>query len=470
MKLPIRARLTAWYALFLAVMLVALGAFLVLRLRSDLRSTIDRELRTSSGSIKQNYAEEGITGFREISAATLRRSGADAQVLDPTGRVIVSYGGDTAADPMVPPGRRAPALAGKRDLFQTNLGDSPQPFRVMASVVARRHHPQLVVVAESLQGADEAVRKILILLLIAGPVAMGAAAVAGWLLVRNALLPVDRMRRKAEQIGIDQLHERLTAPSPRDEIGQLAATLNAMLDRLEAGVIAKRQLIADASHELRTPLAAMRAELDVSLRDGELGMGERSVLESVREDVDRMSRTVDNLLTLARADEGRLELVRTDVELGQALQTAARPLQALAAAKGISLVLTGESCTTQADSQRLHQALTNLLENAIKFTAPGGKITASSWHDGNDVGVTVTDTGVGISAEARALVFDRFYRAEHSRSRHSGGSGLGLAICYEIATAHGGRIWVQSEEGKGSVFSLALPAEAPALSAPAGGR
>jgi two-component system, OmpR family, sensor kinase len=469
-KLPIRARLTAWYALFLAAMLVALGAFLVLRLRADLRSTIDRELRTSSGSIKQTYAAEGITGFREITAATLRRSGADAQVLDASGRVIVSYGGDTAADPMVPPGPRAPALAGKRDLFQTNLGDSPQPFRVMASLVTRRHQPQLVVVAESLQGADEAVRKILILLLIAGPVAMAAAALGGWLLVRNALLPVDRMRRKAEQIGIDRLHERLTAPIPRDEIGQLAATLNAMLDRLEAGVIAKRQLIADASHELRTPLAAMRAELDVSLREGQRSVGERSVLESVHEDVDRMSRTVDNLLTLARADEGRLELVRTEVELSEALQTAARPLQALAAAKGISLVLTGESCTTQADPQRLHQALTNLIENAIKFTAPGGKITVSTWHDGNEVGVTVTDTGVGISVEARAFVFDRFYRAEHSRSRHSGGSGLGLAICYEIATAHGGRIWVQSEEGKGSAFSLALPADAPVLSAPAGGR
>jgi heavy metal sensor kinase len=459
-NLPIRARLTAWYALFLLTILVALGAFLVLMLRSDLRSTIDREIRTSSAAISQNYAEEGISGFHEISAAALRRSGSGAQVLDARGRVLVSYGGDLAQDPMVSAGLRLPALAGKGELFQANLGDSDQPFRVMTTRVLVRGRPQLVVVGESLQGSDEAVRKILILLLIAGPVAMAAAGFGGWWLVRNALLPVDRMRSKAEEIGIDRLHERLAAPNTTDEIGQLAATLNAMLDRLEAGMIAKRQLIADASHELRTPLAAMRAELDVSLRDSERTAAERAVLESIREDVDRMSRTVSNLLMLARADEGRLELVRTEVDLAQLLAIAARPLQALAAAKGVRLEVIGETCTAQGDAQRLHLAFTNLIENAIKFTAPGGQIVASSWRQAAEVGVRIADTGVGIPIDAQARIFDRFYRADPSRSRESGGSGLGLAICYEIATAHGARIWVDSEFGKGSAFWLALPADA----------
>jgi heavy metal sensor kinase len=460
-NLPIRARLTAWYALFLLTMLVALGAFLVLRLRSDLRSTIDREVRTSSAAISQNYADEGISGFREISAAALRRSGSDSQVLDTGGRVLVSYGGDLAKDPIVPAARLGPALAGKEGSFQSNLGDSEQPFRVLATRVLVRGRPQLVVVAESLQGADEAVRQILILLLIAGPVAMAAAGLAGWWLVRNALLPVDRMRRKADEIGIDRLHERLAAPNTTDEIGQLAATLNAMLDRLESGVIAKHQLIADASHELRTPLAAMRAELDVSLRDRERTAAERSVFESVREDVDRMSRTVNNLLTLARADEGRLELVRTDVDLADLLASAARPLQALAAAKGVRLEVSGEPCATQGDAQRLHLAFTNLIENAIKFTAPGGKIMATSWRQAAEVGVTIADTGVGIPSDVQLRIFDRFYRVDPSRSRESGGSGLGLAICYEIAAAHGGRIWVESENGNGSAFWLALPASTP---------
>jgi signal transduction histidine kinase len=196
----------------------------------------------------------------------------------------------------------------------------------------------------------------------------------------------------------------------------------------------------------------------------------------VREDVDRMSRTVDNLITLARADEGRLDLLSGDVELDQALEAAARPLRTLAAAKGVRLRTTSEPARTRGDEQRLQHALANLIENAIKFTPPGGEVTLSSWRRGEEVGVTVSDTGPGIPADARAHVFDRFYRVDRSRSRESGGSGLGLAICREIATAHGGRVWVESEEGKGSAFSLALPADADveepslSLSGRAGGR
>lgn len=458
MRLPIRARLTAWYALFLAGILVALGAFLVLKLRSDLRSTIDREVRASSSAIAQNYLDSGIGGFREIGAATLRRSGSAAQIVDARGHLVAAYGGDIAQDPMVPAARRAAALAGRAQLFELDLGDSPQPYRVMATAVREHNQPQLVVVGESLQGADEAVRTILVLLLIGAPIAMAIAGLAAWWLVRNALAPVERMRKKVERIGIDQLDERLAVPRATDEIGQLAATLNGMLDRLEAGVIAKRQLIADASHELRTPLAAMRAELDVSLKHESRTAADRSVLESVREDVDRMSRIVGNLLALASADEGSLGLLRTRVELQAAAVAAAGPLQALAAAKGLWVRVTGERCAAQADRQRLHQALSNMIENAIEFTAPGGEVTVSSWRNGSDVGVTVADTGTGIPSEARDRVFDRFYRADPSRSRQSGGSGLGLAICFEIATAHGGRIWVESEEGRGSSFSLALPA------------
>jgi heavy metal sensor kinase len=416
-------------------------------------------VRASSGAITQSYVAEGAAGFAETGTAVLRRSGSAAQVLDAQGRVLVSFGTDVSQDPIVPASRAAAALVRPPALLDVTLGDSGQAYRVMLSPVIEHQRRRLVVVAESLEGVDEAVRKTLILLLIAGPIALLAAGVAGWLLVRNALRPVDRMRKKAEQIGIDQLHERLAAPNPSDEIGQLASTLNAMLDRLEAGVTARRRLVADASHELRTPLAAMRAELDVSLRDEERTHAERATLHSVREDVDRMSRTVDNLLTLALADDGRLQLLHGPVELQQLAESAVAPLEALAAASDVALRVTGEPCTASGDPQRLHQALTNLIENAIKFTGAGGggEVTVSSWRAGDRVGVTVADDGPGIPGEARARGVDRFYRADRSRSRESGGSGLGLAICFEIANAHGGRIWVQSDEGQGSAFSIELP-------------
>lgn len=458
MRLPIRVRLTAWYALFLAAIMVALGAFLVLKLRADLRATIDREVRTSAATITASYAREGVTGFGETAAAALLRSGSFAQVADARGRIVASFGGDTAQDPIVPPARLA-VDSRTSQLLDVDVGDAPNRYRVLITAVLRSSG-QYVIVAESLQGVDEAVRKILVLLLIAVPVALAIAGIGGWLLVRNALLPVDRMRRKADQIGIDHLHERLAAPHPSDEIGALAVTLNAMLDRLEAGVSARRALIADASHELRTPLASMRAELDVSLRDPERTPAERAVLESVREDVIKMSRTVDNLLTLARADEGALELVCGPVELDRAIEDVTAALHGLADAREIALIRSGGGGTVQADEQRLKQALTNLVENAIRYTPPGGEVVISSWRAGERAGVTVADTGTGIPARDRDRIFDRFYRADPARGRDSGGSGLGLAICQEIATAHGGSISVQSEEGSGSTFTLALPAGA----------
>ncbi len=458
MKLPIRTRLTAWYALFLTATLAALGAFLVLELRADLRSTLEREVRSSSSAIRQTYVDEGITGFKEISSATLRRGGALAQVLGPAGQVIAYYGGDLAQDPMLSPAAQATAMTAVRQPRTLELGDSGQTYLVSSAPVAAHGQRQIVVVGESLQGANEAVRKILILLLIAGPIALAATAVAGWLLLRNALLPVDRMRQKAEMIGIDRLDERLAPAHARDELGQLAVTLNAMLDRLEAGVLARRQLVADASHELRTPLAAMRAELDIGIRDRNRTESERAVLASVRDDVDRMSRTVDNLMTLARADHGRLELQRAEVDLDELARAAVSPLRALAAAKRVTVVTRGEPTTVRADPHRLHQALTNLTENAIKYTARDGEVVVSTWRDHDEVGVTVRDNGIGIPREEQAHVFDRFYRVDRSRSRESGGSGLGLAICYEIAASHGGRIWVESQEGVGSSFSIAVPA------------
>jgi len=459
MRLPVRVRLTAAYTAFLVATLAALSVFLVLALRSDLNSRIDREARISLAAIEQSYATEGVSGFRETAAVTLRRSGAVTQVLDTRGRVIASYGGDIAVDPMVPARRIRQALAGGTLLFDSKLGDTGVSFRINAIATAVHGAPRVVAVGESLQGVDEAVRRVLVLLLIAVPVVMAAGAFGAWWLVRNALRPVDRMRRKAEQIGIERLHERLSAPHPRDEIGQLAATLNRMLERIESGVRARRQLVADASHELRTPLAAMRAELDVSLMDRSRTPAERAVLESVREDVDRMTRTVSGLLLLARADEGKLELIEGVVELEREVEGAARPLRAMAEAKGVRLEVDGQPSRTDGDPQRIQQAITNLIENAIEFTPPGGQVTVNTWQRGNEVGVTVADTGAGIPAEAQPHVFDRFYRADPSRSRESGGSGLGLAICREIVTAHGGRVWVQSEEGKGSAFSLALPAD-----------
>jgi heavy metal sensor kinase len=456
MRLPIRVRLTAWYAVLLAAIIAGLGAFVVWQLRADLVQTVDRELRGSSVQIAQGYSYEGPEDFADVSGTVLPQGSSAAQVLDSTGRILLQYG-EAVPSPIVSAGVRADALEGQQRILTVHLRDKPDSYRALVTPVKRRGKGHVLVVAQSLHEVDEAVDRVLILLLLAGPAALLATALGGWWLARKALLPVERMTSKAEKIGIDLLDERISPPRTGDEIGHLAVTLNAMLDRLEQGVKEKRRLVADASHELRTPLAAMRAELGISLRGDDLPPTARAVLESTLEEVERMSRTVDNLLTLARVDEGRLELLTSRVDMLGACEAAADPLRPLAAAKGLHFGVEGQSCDAEADPHRLHQAIRNFVENAIKYARTGGEVTITAWCTEHEVGVTVTDNGPGIPPDARAHIFDRFYRVDSARGRGGGGSGLGLAICREIANAHGGRVSVESEEGQGSAFTLALP-------------
>lgn len=240
----------------------------------------------------------------------------------------------------------------------------------------------------------------------------------------------------------------------------MARTLQSELADCRRRIDEERRRTADAVHALRGPLAAIAAEVDVGLGDEGLAPGGRALMASVREEVDAMSRTLANLLTLAAADEDRLRLEPVPVALLDAIEAAARPFRDVAAAKRLTVELGGVPCHAHADPERLQQALGNLIDNAIKFSAPGGAVRVTAWCGAEQVGVTVADSGPGVSAAAREHLFERFYR-EPGRA-DARGSGLGLAICREIATAHGGAVWVESEEGRGSAFTLALPRAADA--------
>jgi two-component system OmpR family sensor kinase len=464
-RLPIRARLTAWYATLLAAIIATLGGFLVVQLRADLVALLDRELGARSDQLAAEYASEGRESaaqaaeeFQATCEDVVSGAGTAAQLLDEAGNVIGSCGRLAHEALRVPGDVRARALAGTPVRLILDSSDGDERYRALVARVATTRRPTaVIVVLESLQGVEDAVERLVVLLLLTVPAALAATAVGGWWLARKALLPVDRMSSRAGEIGIDRLHERIPVPRASDEIARLANTLNAMLDRLERGVDEKHRLVADTSHGLRTPLAVMRMELDVSLRGDDLPEEARAVLESAREEVDGMTRTVAILLTLAQVDEGRLALLVEPVELHEAIEEAARPLRRLAAAKGVRLIVGGERAVAPADRHRMHQALTNLIENAIKFARTDGEVRVTSWRAEGEVGVTVTDDGPGIPAQVGARVFDRFFRID-GPGAEAAGSGLGLAICAEIAHAHGGRVWVDSEPGHGSAFSLALPA------------
>ena len=381
MTLSVRARLTAWYALLLAGVVLALGTFLVVQLDDGLQQAVDEEVVSSSGTILRDLVpssedddEPAAEEFEDAARTVLPDGHGAVQLLDGQGLVLASYGPLADGPPLVPGDLQAAALAAPVGPRTVRLGDEGERYRVRVAAFPPAGERAVLVVAVPLEPVEAASGRVLRLLLVAGPSAVLVTGAAAFCLASRTLRPLRRMASDAERITTARLSDRVAQPAASDEVGRLATTLNAMLDRIERGVLDKRRLIADASHELRTPLAVMRAEMDVSLRTDDLPPPAREVLRSAVDEVDRMSRTVDNLLTLAQVEEDRLDLGTDRVDLPAVVEQAVRPLRSLAAAKGLALQVSGEPCAVDADPRRLQLAVANLVENAVKFTPPGGSI------------------------------------------------------------------------------------------------
>ncbi len=316
------------------------------------------------------------------------------------------------------------------------------------------------VAAEELDASVNATLSLLRTALLAiAPFFVVVAGVGGFLIARRSLAPVAAMSERAGAIGADNLDERLPVADARDELGRLACAFNALLDRLEREFDRMRQFTADASHELRTPLAAVKGEAQVALKR-DRGAGEyRDSLEVILEETSHMARLVDDMFTLARADAGDLRVDAAPIYLDELVAECCRATRALADQKGIALVFesAGADVEVRGDEALLRRAILNLLDNAIKYTEPGGFVRARARADGSGARVEVEDTGVGIVAADRERIFERFYRVDRARSRSEGGAGLGLSIVRWVVAAHGGRLDVQSEPGRGTTFAILLP-------------
>ena len=456
-RLPIRVRLTAWYTALLGVVLAVLGVSLVQRMHSSLAGDIDRSLSTRSVQIAASIRAGGE--FTEVSNAALSglsSSDSGAQLLSADGTVVEASDDLVAREPMISRTQLAEVLDGRTLLVTGRLAGSPATLRVLARAVEDGGQPRVLVLGTSLAVVDAAEHRLLVILLTGGPLALVVVAATGWWVAGLALRPVTAVADKARDISVDRLDERVPVPGTADEVGHLAETFNAMLDRLEAGVEAQRRLIADASHDLRTPLAVMRSELEVALAAGDLAPEAAEVLASTAEEVERMSRIVGNLLALAQFDQGALELFVRPVDLRDVAEATAATLRPLAAAKGLTIEVTGANPVVDGDRERLGQVVTNLVDNAVKYTARGS-VRLDAWCDGTEAGISVTDSGPGIPPDELIRVFDRFYRTDTARSRVVDGSGLGLAIAQEIAHAHHGRIWADRDPDGGTRVCFALP-------------
>jgi heavy metal sensor kinase len=455
-------RLTAWYVALLAVMIAALGVFVVTRLRADLTADADRSLGSGAAQIRPALERGGPATAPALSATVLRVLPGDSgsQVIAADGRVTPLSGPDLPRQALLTADQRRAVLAGGTVRTTTHARHDDEPFRILAVRVTRRGRPAALVVGTSFEDVDAAVDRVVRLMVLAGPALLLLTGLGGWSLARKALRPVAQVTEQAERIEVDHLDARVPVPRTADEIARLAVTLNHMLDRLDQGISQRKRLVADASHELRTPLAVMCAELDVALGDEDLQPEAAGVLASMRDEVERLSRTVENLLTLTRVEEGRLELLPRPLELRGIADEVAADFGPIGADRGITIDAAGDRIEVEADRDRIRQVVVNLVDNAVKYSHDGGEVRIATWRQDGEVGLSVSDHGIGLPPDALAQVFDRFYRVDDARIRDQGGSGLGLAICRDIAIAHGGRVWGESDPGQGARFSLALPADA----------
>ena len=291
----------------------------------------------------------------------------------------------------------------------------------------------------------------------AGLASLALALVVSLLFSRGLAAPLRLLRSASHRLAEGHYHERVPVQSD-DELGQLAGSFNTMAEKLEQVESVRRRLIGDVAHELRTPLTAIKGSME-GLVDGVLPATSQT-FEQVAAEADRLNRLVEDLQELSRVESGALNLQIEPVSLPELAGTVVKRLQAAYASKGVTLEtdLPADLPSVRADTGRLLQVLTNLLNNALQYTLAGGRVTLSAQSHDHEVQVCVADTGIGIPPEHLPFIFDRFYRVDPSRSRQAGGSGIGLTITKHIIEAHGGRIRAESPgENQGTTFTFTLP-------------
>jgi two-component system, OmpR family, sensor kinase len=481
----VRTRLTLWYTLLLLSTLVVFGILAYYVTGETLSENLDFSLRTEARWMRdfiQPQASKIKPGKRSIDmilstrprkAGPVAPTGEDSlaaesdeiwnqifrhslqntkktyfQFSDARGRILhrsFSLGTDSLAVPdTLQPG----------NMTLTTVYLNGEPVRLAAT----RDKNFAYTVGYPIGDLRELLENLFSIFLILIPGAVAISVFGGLALAKKALQPVDEIATRARLITAQNLDQVIPVRMVDDEIGRLTVTINDMIGRLHGSFAQVRQFSADASHELRTPLTVVRGEIELALRSKKTPEEYRRVLESALEEILRLTTIIDNLLTLAKAEQGLTQPNFSEVDLKDMVDELYEDSTILAQWKHITVSLeTLEPITLVGDRVRLRQLFLNLIDNAIKYTPEGGSvILALARKNGSGV-FSVRDTGIGIPAEDQGKIFDRFYRVDKARSRELGGTGLGLSIAKWIVELHRGTITVTSEPGAGSTFTVTLP-------------
>jgi heavy metal sensor kinase len=457
--LPVRARLTISYLAVLAVILALFmgGTAVVLywHLHDQLARFAIEDIETVEGLLSFN--SEGLVELNEdyhnhpqsrlVSERLL-------EVLSPAGAILYrneNLGNRTLGG--VPfPGEGVNGYSERSDWMSDG-----EPVLLVSRRHAMNGKPVLIRLAYHEKSISSSVDEFLTASATALPVLLALAGFFAYLLAKRSLSPLQHMAGQAEQITADQLHQRLPVANPSDELGHLATVINSVLDRLEESFERLRRFTADASHDLRTPLAALRTVGEVGLQKSRSAADYQDTIGSMLEEVGRLTRLVENLLTLSRADQRQIQPALTAFPLNEVVREAANLIEVLAEEKGQTLTMRLEDAVViRGDRVLLRQAILNVLHNAVKYSPVQGSVCVCLTRTHDRAQVRISDTGPGIAPEHHERIFDRFYRVDTSRTGESGGAGLGLSIAKWAIDLQGGSISVE-ENSAGSTFCIELP-------------
>jgi heavy metal sensor kinase len=448
-RLPIRLRLTLVFALTMAVVLLLAGWLVYARVSNNLGNALDEQLRSRAQDVSALVLRDG--SLKSTHGTLIERGETFAELLNMNGSVVDATN-PVGRTPLLAP-ELARALRGPVFVNRSSVPGLDEPARMLALPLQRGQSRLVLVVGATRANRTETLLSLRNAFLIGGPLALILASLAGYGLAGAALRPIEAMRRRAAAISASSLDDRLPVPPSGDEVSRLGETLNEMLARIGDGLARERRFVADASHELRTPLALIKTELELALRRSRTTAELEAAIRGAAEDTERLSRIADDLLLLARAEQGRVPLRREPVDVADVLETVAGRFKSRSMSEGRDLSVTSDDdpLVVSADRSLLEQALANMVDNA--FTHGAGRVTLRAEQRNGSAELHVVDEGEGFPADFLHLAFERFSRAQKTTAE---GSGLGLAIVETIAEAHDGRAGAANAPGGGTDVWLSL--------------
>ena len=469
----IRGRLTLWYVSVLAAVLVLVSVLIYVLLAQALQDRVDQNLRVVLGiaatSLANDLAEgQDIDDAARSTAAELSSDDQMLAIFGGDGTLLGEDGREPDLPIDLPPLDEIPSEeALLYTVAETDEADDRHRLAVRLVLVSPARVPFIVMVGNSLDVTDEELVFLREILFTVVPLGLLVAGVGGYFLARQSLAPVVAMADRARSLGVGDVDGRLPVANPRDELGRLAGTFNELLGRLGASLVQQRQFMADASHELRTPVATARTAAGVALQRPHREEGEyRDTLEIIEQQTARLSRIVDDMFLLARADAGNFPIRKSPMYLDEVVDDVVRAARVLSGPRQIDIRLASvEGAAITGDEEMIKRMIVNVLDNAVRHAPAASVVDVRLQPAGAGFEIAISDTGPGIPEKDQPHIFERFYRADPARSRASdGGAGLGLALARWIARAHDGDVRLLRSSGMGTTFTM-IVAAGPAIDA-----